>query len=246
MTKEVKAALIGGICTIIGGFIGIFSVNISTEKEISNLLENYKELQSENTELKEINNDLQNQLNSVTNENQSLKSSQRSLTSDNKAGDEESSDYEISNNKVSIFDLTPFQGEMYWVKDVTFPFVDETDWLIDMYGNEFHSGYLAYHYEEKHEVEAVYLLNNEYTTCNIMMAWPRGGKDLVDASAFIKFYSDGELFYISPEIKCGDEPIEFSFSVENVKKLSFECISVGNNNAWVAVTIIYPYFDFVK
>lgn len=153
----------------------------------------------------------------------------------------------ISNNTISIFDLKPFQGEIYWEKDVHFPFIDETDWLIDMYGNEFHEGYLKRHFEENHEVDAVYLLDNEYSQCSVMMAWPRGCKDLVNASAFIKFYNDGELLYTSPEIKCGDRPIEFSFSVENVEKLSFECISVGNNNsAWVTVTIIYPYFNFIK
>ena len=64
--------------------------------------------------------------------------------------------------------------------------------------------------------------------------------------SYIKFYSDDQLLYTSPEIKCGDKPIDFSFDVSNVEKFSFELISIGNNNPWMSVAIIYPYFDLVE
>lgn len=154
----------------------------------------------------------------------------------------------ISNtvNKVSIFDLEPFQGKAYWFKNLNFPFSDETDWLIDMYGTEFHAGYITHHGAEKQEVNSVYFLDKKYSKCNVMMAWPRGGKNLIDSSAFIKFYSGDQLLYTSPEIKCGDKPIEFSFDISEVEKFSFELISVGNTNPWMSVAIIYPYFDLVE
>lgn len=149
-------------------------------------------------------------------------------------------------NTISIFNLEPFQGESYFFKNANFPFSDETDWLVDMYGTSFHKGYLAFHGEEDHEVNAVYSLKNKYSTCHIMMAWPRGGKDLINSGAYINFYNDGILFYTSPEIKCGDEPIDFYVDISNVDKFSFEFVSTGENAAWMCVTIIYPYFDLIE
>ena len=192
--------------------------------EENNLLKNQiAELQNE---LQLVNNGISNQENEITNNPEII----------------------INNTgkKVSIFDLDTFQGEAHWFKNTSFPFSEEDDWLIDMYGNEFHTGYIAFHGDERQQVDAVYNLDNKYSQCNIKIAWPRGGKNLIDAGAYIKFYADGELLDISPEIKCGDEPIEFSINLSGVKKFSFERIATGKGNAWMTVTIIYCYFDLIE
>lgn len=205
--------------------------NSSLEKE----LKEYDSLIKENNSMKLKIAELQKQIQKI--ETTELDSNDNSATNDslNKTG-----------NTISIFNLEPFQGESYFFKDANFPFSDETDWLVDMYGNSFHKGYLAFHGEENHEVNAVYSLKNKYSTCHIMMAWPRGGKDLINSGAYINFYNDGVLFYTSPEIKCGDEPIDFYVDISNVDKFSFEFVSTGENATWMCVTIIYPYFDLIE
>lgn len=147
---------------------------------------------------------------------------------------------------VSVFDLEPFQGKAYWFKSINAPFNDENNWLVDMYGTSFNEGYIAHHYEEKGEMDVVYLLDNKYTTCSVMLAWPRGASHLTEAGGYIKFYGDGQEIYTSPEIKCGDRPIQFSFDVTGVEKLGFERIATGKGSTWMSVVIIYPYFYLQK
>lgn len=147
---------------------------------------------------------------------------------------------------MSIFDLEPFQRNGYWLKTTHVPFNDETNWLIDMYGEEFNEGYIAHHGEENGELDVVYLLDKNYTTCSVKLAWPRGASHLVESGGYIKFYGDGKEIYTSLEIKCGDRPIDFSFDVTGVEKLGFERIATGKGNAWMSVTLIYPYFYLQK
>lgn len=214
--------------------------NTSLSSELNSLrsnLDQYSSIVAENNTLKAQIFELKNQLQLL---NDSIENQENEIIS--------TSDADVNNisKKVSIFDLDPFQGKAYWFKDINPPFSDEKDWLTDMYGTAFHTGYIAYHGAEKQEVDSVYFIDKKYSKCNVMMAWPRGGKNLINASAYIKFYSDDQLLYTSPEIKCGDKPIEFSFDVSNVEKFSFELISIGNNNPWMSVVIIYPYFDLVE
>lgn len=147
---------------------------------------------------------------------------------------------------ISLFELEPFQGEGYWFKSIHVPFNDEDNWLVDMYGKEFIEGYVAHHGEEKCEPEAIYLLDKKYTQCSVMLAWPRGASHLAEAGGYIKFYGDGQVIYTSPEIRCGDKPIEFTFDVTGVEQLGFERIATGKGNAWMSVVLIYPYFTLQK
>lgn len=56
MNKEVKAALISGICVIIAAIIGVFSININIEND--KLKEISKSIESENAKLSKENIDL--------------------------------------------------------------------------------------------------------------------------------------------------------------------------------------------
>lgn len=77
MSREVKAAWIGGICVIIAAIIGMFSFNVNIEND--KLKDNSKIIESENEKLKEeINdwensyNDLKEQFDDLHNENNNL------------------------------------------------------------------------------------------------------------------------------------------------------------------------------
>lgn len=73
MSKEVKAAWIGGICAIIAAIFGGLSLNVNIDMDdIKDNIKAYKKVQLENTEIKTINNDLQNQITFLTEENVSL------------------------------------------------------------------------------------------------------------------------------------------------------------------------------
>lgn len=60
---------------------------------------------------------------------------------------------------ISLFELNPLRGQGRWYKSISVPFIDEDNWLVDMYGQEFVEGCVAYHGEEKCEPEAIYLLD---------------------------------------------------------------------------------------
>lgn len=224
--------------------------NNELKEEKSVLLEENESLKNQLTQysgLIDDSADLKNQISSLEDENIFLKNKIKELEGKTGSNLTPISTSELNTDKkVSIFDLDTFQGEAYWFKNTTFPFSDEDDWLIDMYGNVFHTGYIAFHGKDDGIVDAIYNLDNKYSHCNIKIAWPRGAKNLVDSGAYIKFYSDDQLIDISPEIMCGDEPIEFSINLNGVKKFSFDRIATGKQNAWITPTIIYCYFDLIE
>ena len=63
MSKEVKAAWIGGICVIIAAIIGVFSININIENV--KLKKNNMNMETENAKLKEENSDWKSEYNDL-------------------------------------------------------------------------------------------------------------------------------------------------------------------------------------
>lgn len=89
MTKDVKAAWIGGICVIIAAILGGLSLNVNIDIDD---IKAYKKLQLENTNLKTDNNNLQNQISSLNKENVSLKAEIQNLENELQTDDNDNSE----------------------------------------------------------------------------------------------------------------------------------------------------------
>lgn len=243
MTKEVKAAWIGGICGIIATSIStlpaIINVNIKNDK----LLNMYENIQLENLDLKAENSDLQNQILSLIEKNKSLES--KLLLIENGEDKKEpvitdpASEF---NKRVSIFDLETFKGEGGWHKS-TYD-IDYTD----TYDNEFVTSYWGKHYAISENIKSslpIYLLDNKYSVCEGQMAWSKGSKN-IEGSAWLEFYSGDECIYTTEPISADSKILDFSFSVEGVEKLTIVRNATKDMNDWDTIHIVYPYLNLVE
>lgn len=256
MSKEVKAALIGGICVIIGAIIGTIHITINVNTENEKLKRDYEKVVSENSSLKE-------NIDSLMTEIENLKLTIQEISSElnnQKVNDLSAVD---SRERISIFDLEPSKGNVTWLNlsseyeakasldiygneygdgDYLGPgFVFNENNYIDTNGNKYYTGYACIHSKRFIEKEShTYILNKEYSTCEGQIVWSKNYADL-SGSVWIEFYSNKDLVYRTGLLTADNCVEEFVFPIDKYDNLTI--VGMASKEG---IYVLYPYFNFVK
>lgn len=230
-------------------FDDLYKENTTLSEEISTLKktvekyslskdENNSSLDKENKLLLEENESLTSELNKLQNEIENMTNnldSQKSTTphSSDTIPDE-------TGNKVSVFTLDTFKGNPGWLNISYY-----TDKIVftDTYDTEHLTSYIGHHFGKdiNSTYNPTYLLDKKYSSCEGEIAWSKSDKNSKE-TAWIEFYSGDELIYITEKITVDSRPLAFSFSVDDVEKITILRNATGGSSSW----IIYTYLDFVK
>lgn len=143
--------------------------------------------------------------------------------------------------KVSIFTMSTFQGKGFWW-DRNNVSMSKND-FIDTYDNEYLSAFVTGHGSKTKDSSTVptYLLDGKYKQCRGKFAWTKADKNL-EGSIWIEFYSGDSLIYQTETITATDRAVSFEFSVEGLETLTI----VKNASTSRSIHAVYPYLDLIK
>lgn len=205
---------------------------------IDNLKSENLSLKNQNSTLISENESLKIEVSQLQNELQNMKAN--SDTSKHDISPETNTSSDETGEKVSIFSLDTFKGESGWY-DLSY--YSSKDVFTDTYGTEYLTAYVGHHSgrDINYSYNPTYLLDYKYTTFEGQIAWSKSDKNSKE-TAWIEFYSDNELIYITDKITVDSRPLSFSFSVEGIEKLTIVRNATNSSSSW----IVYPYLNLVK
>lgn len=219
--------------------------NTALKEEKDSLMELNKSLQGQidqYSNLVDENNILKEQITSLEEESFSLQNRIKELEGSTDNNNPTSASETSIGKKVSIFDLDTFKGDGYWF-DLSYMTFSEED-FIDTYENEYLNACIGYHgvTDRYASFTPTYLLDKKYSICEGQITWSKSYKNH-EGSAWIEFYSGDTCIYTTDSITADSRLLTFSFSVENIEKLTIVRNGTSSSNA---VKIIYPYLNLIE
>lgn len=202
MEKEIKAAIITGVCGIIGSIItyniGANSGNGVNSSYVQELQQIIKSLQDKNESLTE-------QIAQLRESGNTEGITQQDPT--------DTTTINIENNKINVFELTPF-------KEGRNKFIYSSTDSKDNIGNSYPGGYLmTYDGGQNEEKEVCYILDKKYSVLSGTIALSYNHKD-VEGEVWVEFYEGDTLIGKTDSLYSGVRPVEFSLDVSEVSELT--------------------------
>lgn len=212
MEKEIKAAVITGVCGILAAII---TYNVGARTENGTVSADLQELQAKINELEE--------------ENELLTEQVQKTTTTEGAGQEEDtfSDTEQTEEqqvgKTNILALPPF-------KEGRNEFLYTSGDRVDNVGNTYPDGYLImYNSLDNSFQEKCYLLDKKYSNLSGEIALSYNDKD-VEGEVWIEFYNGDNLIKKTKSLYSGVKPVDFSVDVSQVSELTIR-VNGGNQSS---------------